>query len=332
MRRTARLLFLAMLFPCWMYAQTGERVYAFLDLPTSVVAAGNGGQVVASPVADLNLVFHNPALYSASMVDMCAFGYMNYIVDVNAGSVAYGKAINERSRWMAGIRYVDYGTMLWTSETNELLGETTAQDMVISGTYAWSLSQTWRAGGTFNLIHSVLDEYVSAAVAVDLGVYYEQPDRLFTAGLTVMHVGSQVLTYDGTYEALPWDIRLGISKKLSHAPLRFNLTAQNLSRQSLSYLTDEGANDLNWKEQLFCRLVGGVDFIPSEQVLFNLGYNYRRVRELGIEQRTTFGGFSAGMLLRYNPLTVGASFARYHAGGNSLQLTVSFNPSVIGKR
>src|SRR5574344_1418746 len=100
---------------------------------------------------------------------------MNYIADINTVSASYCRKIDEKSRWMAGIRLIDYGTMPWTSETNELLGETSAQDMVATGTYAWKLSSNWRAGGNFNLIYSVLDSYTSTALGVDLGVYYEQP-------------------------------------------------------------------------------------------------------------------------------------------------------------
>jgi len=330
MRKTLYACLFAVICPGWLQAQTGESVYQFLELPASVVAAANGGNVIASPVSDLNLVFHNPALLSPDQHNQLTFGYMNYIADINVGSAVFSRKINESSQWMAGVRYIDYGTMPWTSETNDLLGETTAQDLALTGAYAWKLSETWRAGGSFNLIYSVLDEYTSAAIAVDLGVYYCQPDKLFSAAMTLNHLGSQIVSYDGQYESMPWDIRLGLSKKLEHAPLRFNLTAQHLNQRSMTYLTDDGTASLKWYDQVFCRLVGGVDFVPSDQFMLSLGYNYRRVQELGIEQRTFFGGFTAGMLLRMKKMTAGASFARYHVGGNSLQMTLSFNSSVFG--
>lgn len=330
MFRTVRILFLVLSLPLGVFGQTGERLFSFLELPVSVVAAGNGGQVVSSPVSDLNLVYHNPAQLNPSLNGHVAFGYMNYLADINTASMSYCRNIDDKSRWMAGIRYVDYGTMPWTSETGELLGETAANDLVATGTYAWKLSSNWRAGSSVNLIYSALDEYTSTAIGVNLGVYYEKPDGLFSAGMSLVNVGSQLSAYDETYEPLPWDIRLGFSKKLAHAPLRFNLTARNLSQRSFNYLSALGDKDLNVAQHIFCRLVGGIDFVPSEQVQFSLGYNYRRVRELGIQQRTFFGGFSAGMLLQVKQMKAGASFARYHAGGNSLLMTLSFNTSVFG--
>lgn len=331
MRRYVHVLLLLLLMvPVLLRAQTGESVYQFLELPYSTVAASHGGQSVASPVNDLNLVFHNPALLWAEQHNRFVVGYLNYISDINAGSLAFARSINGNSRWMVGLRYVDYGTMPWTSASNELLGETSAQDLALTGTYAWMLSPHWQAGGNFNLIYSVLDEYTSMGVAVDLGVYYRSPDKLTTAGMTLMHLGSQVVRYDDTYEGMPWDIRLGLSRKLEHAPLRFNVTAQHLNHRSMTFLNEDRLVDLTWAEHIFTRIIGGVDFLPSDHFMFSLGYNYRRVRELGIAQRTFFGGFSAGMMLNIRQMMAAASFARYHAGGSSLQMTLSFNTSVFG--
>jgi len=77
-------------------------------------------------------------------------------------------------------------------------------------------------------------------------------------------------------------------------------------------------------------LLIGVDFIPTEQFILNFGYNYRRVSELGISQRTLFGGFSTGLMLQMKKMNVGASYARYHIGGSSLQMTLTLNKSIFG--
>lgn len=330
MLRTVRCLLLILSLPVCVAGQTGERLFPFMELPVSVVAAANGGQVVASPATDICLVYHNPALLGPSVTGKVGFGYMNYLADIYMVSTSYGRDIDGKSSWMAGIRYIDYGTMQRTSESNEWLGETSAQDMVATGTYAWKLSSNWRAGASFHFIYSVLDVYSSSAVGVDLGVYYEKPDKLLTVGMSVSNLGAQLTSYDEAHETLPWDVRIGISKKLAHAPLRFNVTARNLSQRSFNYLGGMGEKRLNLAEHIFCRLVGGVDLIPSDQVQFSLGYNYRRVRELAIDQRTLFGGFSAGMLLHIKQVSCGASYAKYHAGGNSLLMTLSFNTTLFG--
>lgn len=316
-------------------AQTGESVYQFLELPVSSIAAGSGGNLVSSPEPDLNLVFHNPALLSADMNKQIELGYMNYISDVNAGSFAYSHKINDNSQWMTGVRYVDYGSMPWTSETDEFLGTTYAKDLAFTGAYSWKLSERWRAGSSLSFIYSVLDEYVSAAIAVDLGVFYNDPAHYFSAGFTIKHLGSQIVSYNDQYESMPWDIRLGVSKKLNYAPFRFNITAQNLNKRSFTYLEvdsviDESTGFSEFANNVFSHVIMGVDFMPSENFLLSLGYNHRRANQLGINQRTFLGGFSVGTMLRFNQVKVGASFARYHIGGSSLQMTISLNSSIFG--
>jgi len=322
--------FLLLLLTYSLSAQSGEEVYQFLNIPTSVSAAGVGGNSVSSAEKDLNLTFHNPAILSTEMDNNFSVGYMHYVADINIGSAAYAHKINDRSILMVGIRYVDYGSMLWTTPENEILGNTYAQDMALTGAYSWLLSENWRAGSNLSFIYSALDTYKSAAIAVDLGLYYRNPGKTFSAGLVVKSLGSQIVSYDETYEKMPWDIQFGISQRLAHAPIRFTMTAQNLSDMKLPYMLNDSTSKDNFTSKIFKPLCLGVEFIPSENFLLSLGYNYRRTSELSINQRTSFGGFSAGFAMRVKKMRVGASYAKYHISGSALQLTLGMNMSNFG--
>ena len=321
---------------CSLSAQSGDYVYQFLNLPTSVSAASVGGNSVSSMVEDLNLSFHNPAILSTAMNNDLAVGYMHYMADINVGSAAFSRKINDRSVWMAGVRYVDFGSMLWTTPENEILGTTYAQDLALTGGYSWLMNEYWRAGGSVSLIYSVLDEYTSVALAVDLGLYYFDPERQFSGGFVIKNIGSQLVSYEQTYEKMPWDIQFGISKKLTYAPFRFTLTAQHLTSWKSSYLAEESSADApnthpdNFISTLFKHLLLGMEFVPSDNFLLSIGYNYRRISELNINQRTFFGGFTAGFSMRVKNLRVGASYAKYHIAGSSLQMTLGMNVSKLG--
>jgi hypothetical protein len=336
MHRKLLIYSLLSLCSCPLSAQGGEDVYQFLNLPASVSAAGVGGNSVSSMESDLNLTFHNPAILSTEMNNDFSVGYMRYIADINVGTAAYARRINDRSVWMAGVRYVDYGSMLWTTAEDEILGNTYAQDLALTGAYSWMLTPYWRAGGAINLVYSVLDEYTSVAVAVDLGLYYHDPEKRLSAGVVVRSLGAQILSYNGTYESLPLDVQVGVTKKLAHAPFRFTLTAQNLLGLNDAYLKREGSTGQDQSTSddfvtvLFKHLVGGVEFVPSDKFLLSLGYDYRRKSELEVVQRTPFSGFSAGFSMRFNKVRVGASFARYHLSGNCLQMTLGMNMSKFG--
>jgi hypothetical protein len=324
---------LLMLVPYCLNAQSGDYVYQFLSLPYSVSASGLGGISVSSVEKDLNLCFQNPAILSTEMSNNLAFGYMHYIADINIGSMAYARKINDRSIWMAGVRYVDYGSMLWTSAEDDVLGTTNARDLALTGTYSWMLSEHWRAGGNVSFVYSALDEYTSAAIGVDVGLYYHNPENLVSAGLVIKNLGAQIVSYDGTYESLPRDVQIGITKKLAHAPFRFTLTAQNLLDLKLPYLAEnattstDSSSSKGFFDKLFKHLIVGVEFVPTDNFLLSLGYNYRRVSELGVNQRTAFGGFTAGFSMHMKNKSIGASYAKYNMAGGSLQMTLNIDLS-----
>lgn len=317
-------------------AQSGEVLYPFLNVPVSVSASGVGGNSVSSQEKDLNLVFHNPAILSTEMSNGVEVGYMNYISDIQLGSAAFTRKINDRSAWMAGIRYINYGEMLWTTPENDILGTTYAGDLALTGAYSWKLSEYWRAGGSLNLIYSVMDEFTSVGIGADLGLYYNNPANYLSAGFVLKNMGAEVVAYDETYEKMPWDVQFGLSKKFAHAPLRFTLTVQNLTKLTTSYLAEASAingsivNKDNLAKQIFKHTLFGVEFVPSENFLLSLGYNYRRFAELAIAQRTAFAGFTAGFSMKVKNARVGASFAKYHASGSSLQLTYGMDLSKVG--
>ncbi len=317
-------------------AQSGEVLYPFLNVPVSVSASGVGGNSVSSQEQDLNMVFHNPAILSTEMSNGIAVGYMNYISDIQLGSAAFTRKINDRSAWMAGIRYINYGEMLWTNAQDDILGTTYAGDLALTGAYSWQLSQYWRAGGSLSMIYSVMDQYTSVGLGVDLGLFYHNPRTYFSAGFVLKNMGAEVVAYDETYEKMPWDVQFGLSKKFAHAPFRLTMTVQNLTKLSTSYLAEventDGTTQTgdNLAQQIFKHTLFGFEFVPSENFLLSLGYNYRRQSELAIDQRTAFSGFTAGFSMRVKNARVGASFAKYHAAGSTLQLTYGMDLSKIG--
>lgn len=305
--------------------QAGDGVYRFLTLPVSSTAAGLGGTVLSSPENDLNLSLHNPAALSQEMHNQLALGYMNYLADIHLGTAAYARKINERSSWMAALRYVDYG-QLTSAGDNLPTGEFFAKDMAISGAYAFMLASRWRAGANMHLVYSVLDQYTSLGMAIDLGIQYANPEQKIWAGFAIKNLGSQFKPYEESYEALPWDIQLGITKGLLHAPFRFTLTAWGFNAWSYPYI-DGGSglavNNDKFIEKVFKHFLIGLEFVPSDNFQLSLGYNVRRKSELSLDQRTILTGFTAGFSMSVRKLRIGASFAQYHIAGNSLQMTLS---------
>lgn len=310
------------------YAQIGEGVYTFLNIPVSSYAAGLGGTSLSSPEQDLSLSLHNPALLSSGMHNHLALGYMNYVADIHFGNASYARNINGRSAWMFGARYLHYGSMQAYDEYNRPMGDFLAKDMAFTGGYSFVLGSYWQGGGNVHLIYSIMDEYTSIGMLVDLGVYYKNPEKNIWAGAVVKSLGTQFAPYSETYESMPWDVQVGITKELEHAPFRFSLTTWGWNVWHDAY-TDGASTDVSQEatflQNMFNHFLIGLEFLPSKQFHVTLGYNVRRKKELALVQRTPLTGFSGGFSMYVKKFRIGASYAKYHASGGCLQLTLSAN-------
>jgi len=234
------------------YSQAGYGVYKFLDLPVSSRLAALGGTNVSVSDNDLNFAFQNPSLLNAEMDNIVGLNMANYLADIQFGSAMYTRSIGNNS-FAVGIQYVDYGTFKYANELNNQVGDTyfTAKDYALSLIYSRPINDKISVGATLKPVYSVLESYTSFGVAIDAGVNYLSTSKLFSAGFVLRNLGTQLKgyysdEYSQHYEPLPFDIQMGLSKKLEHAPLRLSVTLHNLQHWDLSYqstnqtdLTDE---------------------------------------------------------------------------------------------
>jgi len=72
------------------FAQAGNSVYSFLDLPVSSRLAALGGSNVSLRDNDLNFAFRNPAMLTDETHNTLGLNMANYLSDIQFGSVMYG--------------------------------------------------------------------------------------------------------------------------------------------------------------------------------------------------------------------------------------------------
>jgi len=339
-----KLTILSILLLLPLLAQAGRGVFPFLHLPASSRIAALGGSNVSIQENDVNFIFQNPALLTPQTDRMMGLNFANYLADVNFGSAVYGINFGERNFMAFGILFIDYGQFLYRDEMNQNPGggdvETFfgARDMALHITYARPLTERITVGGTFKPIFSSFEQYSSFGVAVDLGVSYVNPDRLFSAGLVVRNIGVQLTGYytheDGRQhrEPLAFDVRLGITQSLRYAPFRFSLTLNNLHRWDLSYqVTNMPNNTLGGQEperigfldMAFRRAVIGAEFVPNNNFYVSVGYNHRRRQELSMRGFRSLSGFSAGAGVKVHRFHVGFGMTQFQVGLNTFQFSVA---------
>lgn len=313
--------------------QAGSNTYDFLNLTNSARVGALGGNQVGMNLNDVSLVFHNPANLSDQLHQSLTFNYVPYVADIKMTYAGYAHHIENIGTFGVSVHAINYGTFDRADADGNLNGTFSAAEYAINLSYSKMLSPRLRAGISLKPIISNLEQYNSFGMAADLGVLYHSEDELFSAGLTLKNIGSQITTYNDTYEPLPTDLQIGISKKLAHAPFRFSLTAQDLFDWKMKYKVNDGndepiegeGNDGNAFDQAMRHLIVGVELVPSDNFYVAVGYNHRRRQELGITEKMSTTGFSWGFGFRVYKFHFAYGSARYHLAGSSNHFSISTN-------
>ena len=318
----------------------GESTYSFLGLTNAARVAALGGEVVSLMDDDLNMVFHNPSLLTRGMHSHLTLNYVNYFAGVNYGYAAYSHHRAGIGNFAAGMHYVNYGIFDRTDELGQPLGTFRASEYALNLFYSRELIDTvLTAGINVKPIFSSFEQYTSTGLAVDLGLTYHSPHSLTTVALVARNLGTQITTYTGKREKLPFEIQAGITQGLAHAPFRFTLTFQHLERWDLTYekpvregLTGQGDPversrfDI-FGDKLMRHVVVGVEFLLGENFHVDLGYNYKRRQEMKVTARPGMVGFSFGFGFRISKFHLSFGRASYHLAGGTNHFSLTTNLS-----
>ena len=304
---------LFVLFSYEIEAQESKTVYNFLRLPVSAHAAALGGENISIDDDDPTLVFHNPALASNVADRSLNLNYMTYMEGVKVASASFVKAFRERATWALEAQYVDYGTMKHTTVDNEVLGDVSAKDIAVGGTFTYTLSDKIAGGVTAKFVSSSLAGYNSIGVAVDLGVNYLNPDLGLSLSAVARNLGGQLKAYEDDFEKLPFDLQLGVSKRLGESPLRFSVTMTRLH---------------DWDDKFINHFIFGAEAFLSDNIWLGGGINPRRSDDMKIsdgESESSHGaGFSLGGGLQLDRFKLQVVYGKYHVSASSLSINVTY--------
>ena len=294
-------------------AQESQTAYNFLRLPVSARVAALGGENITLTDDDATLIFHNPSLINGVSDRTINLNYMTYMEGAKTASAAYVMAAGDRATWGVTGQYMDYGTMRQTTAVNEDLGTFSARDIAIGGSFAYALTNALSGGITAKVISSHIAGYSSLAVGFDLGLNYLNEGGDLSISAVARNLGGQVKAYDDTFDRIPFDLQLGISKRLGNAPLRFSAT--------LSRLND-------WDEAFGRHMAIGVDVLLSDQIYIAAGYNFRSASQMKINDgdgSSAHGaGLSLGAGLQLERFKLNIGYGKYHVSASSLLFNIAY--------
>ena len=224
----------------------GDNVYEFINLSNSPRITALGGSLITLRGDDLSVAAQNPAALNPEMHLNLAFNHNFHFAGINNGYFAYGHYFKKmKTTFHAGVQYVDYGEFQWTDETGFELGTFDASDNAVIIGAGREVYDRVSVGANLKMVFSQLESYNSFGLLGDLAATFTDTASRFTASLVFRNFGGQLTTYEPeNRENMPYDVQIGISKKLKHLPFRFSIIYHNLHRWNILYDDPNSEEDI----------------------------------------------------------------------------------------
>lgn len=321
----------------------GLNTYEFLNLSPSARVTSLGANLITVVDDDVNLAYANPSLLNEQMHHQISFNHNFHLAGIGHGYAAYGQHIQSiNTTFHAGIQYVDYGDFDQTDEMGNVLGTFSPAEYALTIGAARPVYERLTVGANLKLITSQFEGYNSFGVSTDLAGVFQDTASQFTATLVFKNVGTQISTYrEDNLEALPFEIQIGISKRLRYLPFRFSVIFQQAQRWNIIYddpdsdeptlfLGEEESQNSDvsmFFDNLFRHFIFNGEFLfgKSENFRVRVGYNHFRRKELSVENYRSLAGFSFGAGIKIYRFRLDYGYGSFHLGGGVNHLTISTN-------
>ena len=308
------------IFALWFSAQTGTKVYPFLNVPVSARQAVLGGDAVSVRDYDVNFAAINPALMNLDMDNRIGINYGSYIAGSHLGSINYVKDLSAGHFISVNARVLDFGKTPRTDEFGNVNGEFSAMDASFGVGYAYQFDDDFTIGANVNYLTSKIDNYTSSAISANAGVTYHNEQSKETVALVFRNFGYQIKSYNGTKEQLPFRADIGYTRILPEFPLAYTITYHDLQQFNISQSYDINGKEVGFGRKLMDHLSGGIELFPEQAFNIRMGYNVKRGNELAVLDQRNFSGFSFGFGIKISSFRFDYSHVRYHNADNVNQI------------
>ncbi|MGA1226628.1 MAG: type IX secretion system protein PorQ [Tamlana sp.] len=307
----------------------GETTYQFLNLISSPRQAALGGKVLTNVDYDVTQALFNPATINVDMDNQLAINYTSYLGGIGYGTASYAYTLDRHTQtFHAGVTYINYGSFDGYDEQGNSTGSFTGNEAALSFGCAIQIGYSdFYFGGNVKVITSKLEQYNSLGAAVDLGLIYIDNYLNFNAALVVRNLGTQITTYAGLKESLPFEVDFGMSQRLENVPIRWHVTLENLqkwpiatsnpARTTSDLAGNQSDEKVGFLGQVIRHTILGAEIFPEGGFNIRLGYNFRRGEELRILDQRNFSGVSAGISIKMNKMRFSYTHAKYTSAANS---------------
>ncbi len=287
-----------------------QSTYDFLRITASPRAeALAGGFLTIND--DPNVIFFNPAGIYSLTDNPVSFSYMSHIANIKFYNAVYSQQISTIGRFAFGIQYSNYGDFIEADAAGNKLGTFGANEMAIIIGYSREIMKNLFVGSNVKFIYSGIQNYSSTAIGFDFGAQYFLKSLNLRFGCAVTNLGTQLTNYSSKKENLPFDIQLGVAKKLEHLPLQLFVTLKRLGDTSI---------DFSKRLQYF---TVAAELNTSKSFSIRIGYDASKRKDLKIATTTGLAGFNVGIGLMISTYRIDYAFSSLGEIGSINRIGIS---------
>jgi hypothetical protein len=300
-------------------AQYGPKAtWRFLNIPASPFSAALGEVPVSLTTGSPAQMHANPASLTPESSRYLAASFSRYLSDAHFGFISSAYSFKPLGTIGVGLRYINYGQIDRIDEFGIDRGSFHASDVAVKLALARNFEDLFRFGVAADFIYSSYDSFQASGITFSGGVLYTDSESDYSVGISFLNLGTQLSSFNGTREELPFDLRIGVTRKLQYLPLRLTITAHQLHNWNLRTVND--VTDPGFFSNLARHMAIGGDFIFSESFRARLGYNHLTHEELKTGQRLELVGFGFGIAIKYKGVDVEFGRNSYSVMGSMFQL------------
>lgn len=310
--------------------------FSFLNTSTNARQTALGGKILTL-VDDVDQPKWNPATINLDIDKKLSINYTSYLADISIGSISYAHRFSRYSKTVhSNITYLNYGTFIASDVDGNETGTFSASDIALSFGYSYQIPNTHiHVGANLKFIHSTIANFTSSAIAGDLGVIFYDSKKPYIFSLVLRNIGTQLNSFNGTTEKLPFEIAIGASYMLENVPIRGYITIDNLQKWNISApnpsnsTSDLDGNstieEISFLDNAFRHIIIGAELFPKRAINLRVGYNFKRGKELQLQNVRTFGGISFGFGLRMNKIKINYAYSKFHAASDVSTFGISID-------
>ena len=246
-------------------------------------------------------------------------------------AAAYAHKFKKIGTLAFGVQYLNYGQIKSYDATGAEIGTYKSGESAVFVSKSHQISN-FRFGATLKMAFSSIAGYRANAIMMDIGGLFVHPQQDFTVGLAIKNVGFVLSDYSETSSSrLPFDVRIGATLKPEHMPLRFSLTAYNLTDR---YDPEESTNgdEPGTVTKIFRHINFGAEVLIHRNVNLMVGYNYLVHQELKLENAGGIAGISFGFSATIRSFEFVFSRSAYMVGNAGYTFTISKNIETLLSR